>query len=470
MRVLVPVQPSNAHFWPITPTAWALQCAGHEVRVATHARYADSIRAAGLAPVALGDPSTSEPRTRPDARPPARPEEVLRFADVMGLDTEGREHWIAYYQWMLNSISDYLRIDLPYAAELVEFAQAWQPDLVLWDPFFACAPVAARACGAAHCRITICPDYCAWSFDRLAEHRDELVAAGLPENPQADMVRPLAEKYGIAYDDELLYGQWSIDPMPLGLGLTTSATRLPMRYVPFTGATDFPKWLHQRPRPPQRPRVALSLGDSTRRYIKGDWGRTPKILEAVAELDIEVVATLNGNQLDGVQHVPDNVRIIEWMPLTQLLPTCSAMIHHGGPSTFAAAWASKIPQIVCDSGETLMMRAVEAKPNALESGVYRIGFEFGVREDLVESVTHWEMPAKKLEATLTAGYVIAGGAGMRLNHLTQSVGEIREMIMRVVTEPSFRDGASTIFDTWLATPSPAEIVPLLERLTAEHRR
>lgn len=467
MRVLIPVQPSNSHFWPITPIAWALQCAGHEVRVATHARYAGSVTAAGLSVVALGDPSAVEPRTRPDARPPARPEEVLHYASVLGLDRTGTEHWIAYYQWMLNSISDYIRIDLPYPTELVEFAQAWRPDLVLWDPFFACAPVAARASGAAHCRISICPDYCAWSFDRLAEHKDELIAAGLHANPQAELIRPLAEKYGIEVDDELLYGQWTVEPIPPGLELITRGTRLPMRYVPYTGATDFPSWLHQKPR---RPRLALTLGDSTRRYIKGDWGRTPKILEAVAGLDVDLIATLTSPQLEGVAHIPDNVQTIEWMNLTQLLPTCSAVIHHGGPSTFAAAWAANIPQIVCDSDESLMLRPVETEANSTADGVYRIGFEFGIRENLTEKVTHWEMPAKKLEATPTSRYVMAAGAGTQLNHLTQSADEIADMITRVLTEPSFQEGADYLYDTWLARPSPAEVVPLLERLTMQHRR
>jgi len=467
MRVLFTTYPSHAHLWPVVPCAWALQSAGHEVRVATHASFTGSVAAAGLTPVALGDSQEVEARLRPDAKAPARPEEVLRFADVLGLDDEGREHWIAYYQWLLNPISDYVRVDLPYAAELIGFARGWQPDLVIWDPTFACGPVAARACGAAHARMLLGPDYLAWSMDRLAERRDAVRAAGLLENPQAELVRPLAERYGIEVDDELLYGQWSLDPMPPGMALPTSATKLPMRYVPFTGAALLPQWLYERPR---RPRVALSLGESTRRFIKGDWGRTPKIIEAVADLDIELIATLNGLQMESIDHVPDNVRTIEWVTLTHLLPTCSAIIHHGGIGTFAASAALKVPQIVCDTGETLMLRPVEVDPRTMEDGTYRIGFEFGVNEEVVETVTTWELPAKKLEATPTSTYVTGRGAGTRLNHVTQSVDEIRKMILGVVTEPSFQDGAQAVFDDWLAMPSPADIVPLLERLTAEHRR
>jgi glycosyltransferase len=467
MRVLFTSYPSHAHVWPIVPCAWALQSAGHEVRVASHARFAGSISATGLTPVALGDAAAEEARTRPDARAPSRPEQVRHFADVLGLDEPGLERWIAYYQYMLNPISDYVRTDLPYEGELVEFARAWQPDLVLWDPVYAGGAVVARACGAAHARMCLAPDYPGWCMDRLAERREQVRAAGLPENPQADLIRPMATKYGVEVDDELLYGQWSVEMVPPGMALETSAVRLPMRYVPYNGAEVLPTWLYRQP---DRPRVALSLGESTRRYIKGDWGRAPKILEAVADLDIELVATLNSVQLEEVESLPDNVRAIDWVTLNHLLPTSSMLLHHGGIGTFAAACAANVPQIVCDTDESLMLRPVEVDPRTMQEGTYRIGFEFGVSEEVVETVTTWELPAKKLEATPTADYVTGRGAGLRLNHQKQSPDEIRAMIQQVLTEPSFQAGAQTVYDDWLAMPSPAKVVGMLERLTAEHRR
>lgn len=481
MRVLFTVYPSFAHLWPIVPCAWALQSAGHEVRVATHASFADAVAGVGLSPVGLGDPNANEARMRPDAKAPPGPEDVLHYAEVLGLDEEGREHWIAFYQYLLNAVSDYVRTDLPDASDLVSFAKVWKPDLVIWDPTFASGPVAARACGAAHARFLMGPDCFAWSMDKLAERRAELQAAGLSENPQADLVRPLAEKYGIEVDDELMYGQWSIDPLPPGLGLPNSSTRISMRYVPYSGTETLPEWLYEQP---ERPRIALTLGESTRRFIKGDWGRTPAIMEAVADLDVDVIATLNELQMDGVGTLPANVRRIEWVPLTYLLPTCSAIIHHGGMGTFAASIAFKVPQIVCDTDESLLIRAVEEEPSAglcprcagageqgaLDSGTYRVGWEFGVREEAREKVTQWEMPAKKLESTPTANYVLGRGNGVRLDHRTQSVDEIRKSILQVVTEPAFQDGTEAAYQEWLSRPSPHEIVPMLEKLTEANRR
>ncbi|MFD8237383.1 nucleotide disphospho-sugar-binding domain-containing protein, partial [Streptomyces sp. NPDC059696] len=98
--------------------------------------------------------------------------------------------------------------------------------------------------------------------------------------------------------------------------------------------------------------------------LKGDWGRTAKLLEAVAELDIEVIATLNDNQLAESGPLPDNVHTLDYVPLDQLLPTCSAVIHHGSTGTFAAASAAGLPQVVCDTDEPLLLFGVVSVPSS----------------------------------------------------------------------------------------------------------
>lgn len=458
MRVLFTPYPSRAHLLPTVPLAWAFQSAGHEVRVASHSTFADTIAAAGLTPVPLGEPEVDEARMRDDAQQPRHPDDVLRFADVLGLSTAEREHWINFYQYFLNPIADYVRVDLPDAADLVEFSRSWQPDLVLWDELFYCGPVAARASGAAHARFMLGPDVIAFSMERLAARRAEVRAAGLPENPLADLVRPLAQKYGLDVDDELLLGQWTLDPLPEGYGPATGTRKVRMRYVPYNGADVTPDWLHTQP---ERPRVALTLGESTRRFIPGDWDRTPRILEAVDGLDIEVVATLNDLQLHDIERVPDNVRIIEWVPLTQLLPTCSAIIHHGGPGTFSAAHAFAVPQLVCDTEESILLR-----PERQEVGAFQVGREFGVREQTEVEMINWVLPAKKLEATITSDYVIGAGSGVRLNHRALSTEEIGKLILSVVDDPSYRNAARAAQQVSQAVPSPAEVVSTFERFIA----
>src|SRR5262249_33834850 len=44
--------------------------------------------------------------------------------------------------------------------------------------------------------------------------------------------------------------------------------------------------------------------------------------------------------------LPDGVRHFAWVPLSKLLPHASALVHHGGIGTSAAALAAGIPQVV----------------------------------------------------------------------------------------------------------------------------
>src|SRR5262245_39024275 len=123
MRVIFAVYPSRSHFFPVVPYAWALQSAGHEVRVAAPGVFADVIAATGLTPVPLSELSAPEVRLRGDAAPPAGPEETMAYANAMGLNPIEREQWIVFYQYMMVPLSDYLRLDVPDASQLVGFAQ-----------------------------------------------------------------------------------------------------------------------------------------------------------------------------------------------------------------------------------------------------------------------------------------------------------------------------------------------------------
>lgn len=471
MRVLFAVYPNSlAHLYGAVPLAWAFQSAGHEVRVAAHASAAEQIMTTGLTPVALGDPDGPPIRLTDDGDPPRDSEEVERYARVMGLDRKERERWITFYQYLFVPISDYIRLDRSEAADMVEFARSWKPDLVLWDVTVPGAAVAARACGAAHARLANGEDVLAFSLQKLAQNRDRLRTAGLDENPLATMMRPLAERYGMEVDHEMLVGQFTVDAMPPGLSLQLmSTTRVYMRHIPYAGPEVFPKWLHERP---QRPRIVLSLGESTRRFIVGDWDRAPRILEALGGLDVDVIATLNSAQLEGVEKVPDNVRTMDWVNLVHLLPTSSALIHHGGIGTFSAAVAAKVPQLVCDvEEESLLLRRVDAPTEERKIGSYHQGIELGLREETAPTVpaVHWELPPKKIEAGPVSDFVIARNAGARLDHRAQTIEEMRELILRVATEDQYRQGAAAVYEQWMGTPSPSDIIPVLERMTNQFR-
>ncbi len=441
MRVIFTPWPAKAHLYPIVPLAWALQSAGHEVRVAAHPDLADSVAALGLLPVALGD---GEPI--PEFKATADLEAALDRLHTALDPAPAESHlWDALRAFCLPLMWDFHPLNGDAAAidpcvrDLVSFAQHWQPDLVLWDACFPSGAVAARASGAANVRMLWGVDYWGWLTDRLAERRDTL-PADVPTTLMADTIRPVAERYGVAVDDELLLGQWTIDPTPTGMRLQTSARTVPMRWVPFTGTATVPTWLYAKP---ERPRVTVSLGVSMRAYYKESQERVASLLEMVSTMDVDVVATLNKQQLEGISSLPDNVRTVDYLPLTLLLPSTSAFIHHGGNGSFAAAATAGVPQLI--TSDTNTFTATDAS---------------GVEHTFVAQ--HPDVPT-------TTAYLERHGAGLTLNHQESTVPEMRDRLERVLHEPSFRRGAAALQDDVLATPSPVDLVPLLER-TALSRR
>jgi glycosyltransferase (activator-dependent family) len=424
MRVLFAVWPMSAHLYPVVPLAWALQGAGHEVRVASHPALTESVTAAGLTAVPLADADTMPPLSAV-GQFMVGDEERGRLAEALGIGPGDEDAWQMFSDYALAALRIFHTSDVPSALapgveQLVDVARSWQPDLVLWDQWPAAA-VAAGLCGAAQARTLWGPDYCGWARARFLE-RGGALALGV-EDPLVDVVRPIAEHYGLAVDEELLLGQWSVDPTPAPMRLCTGARTVPVRRVPYTGVGAVPGWLH---RASKRPRVALSLGMSGRLF-HNNTAMIADMLETVGGLgaEVEVVATLNEAQLAG-QRVPDNVRTVDYLPLNQLLPSCSAIIHHGGGGTLSAAVAHRVPQLVLQ-----------------DEGV---------------------------EGPAYARYLTARGAGLTLDHKAQSPEEMRARILSVLRQPRFRTGADTLHADWLAMPSPHDIVPVLEGLTARYRR
>jgi glycosyltransferase len=317
---------------------------------------------------------------------------------------------------------------------MVALLREWRPDLVIWDPCMPGAGVAARVCGARHARYTG-PDIVGWcieTFDRLTSGPD----APTVDNPFVETVRPMAEKYDVPIDRETLFGQFTINPMPPAINLPVSTRMIPVRWLPHTQQDALPDWLYPVP---NRPRVALSLGVSVRSYLNADWSYVAVLLDALSELDIEVVATLNDTQLTAVSSIPDNVRVVDYIALDQLLPTCSALIHHGGLATLIAAGCARVPQLVVD----FLDREIVAE--ASEDGV---------------SVPRYAL------APTTSAYVNGHGAGEVLDLSKPSIDGIRTQVTRILTEPSFRDGAARLHADLLASPSPGDIVAVLEKLAS----
>ncbi|MFG2760521.1 activator-dependent family glycosyltransferase [Streptomyces wuyuanensis] len=434
MRVLFTTFAARSHLYAQVPLAWALRSAGHDVRIASQPDLADDITRTGLTAVPLGEPLNQAEDAAVDERAldpeyAANPHAVdmSTWTEILDIaETSADRLTPDYVQGVFAAwgplILRYLSWEM--TDELVRYARAWRPDLVVWDPLTYAGPIAALASGAAHARML-------FALDLIGGMRRHHLAA-LRERPAALRDDPMSEwmgwtlaEYGLPFDEEAVTGHWTIDPVPDSLALPVDGVRVPVRFVPYNGPSVLPAWVH---RPPKRPRVCVTLGVSDQEVFGRDRVPVAEIISAAAELDVEVVATLNAAQVASLgNRLPGNVRVVDFVPLDALLPSCAAVISHGGSGSFHTALAHGVPQIIV--------------PNRLWDTVLK---------------------AQRLEEA---------GAGLRVSDANRvSAVELRTLLARVLDEPSFAERAARLRGEMLATPAPGDIVPTLERLTALHRR
>ncbi|MET7996153.1 activator-dependent family glycosyltransferase [Amycolatopsis sp. NPDC005232] len=416
MRVLFATHAERSHFYSMVPLAWALRAAGHEVRVVSQPALSGDITAAGLTAVPVGTDH--------------RMAEILKELNTAdwssgltdsssALTHDGRiepdatwagqgvlyRAFVEYYMRGVNNDS--------YVDGLVDFARYYRPDLVIWEPFTFAGPVAAKAVGAAHARLVWGPDLLLQMrqvFLRTrADQPSELVA-----DPLETWLKPFLERSGAEFGPDVATGQWTIDPCPAGVRVPLGLDLLPMRYVPYNGPAVVPSWLNADP---VKPRVCLTSGMSLREQTGRD-ALGIADLAAFAELDIELVATIKlGADVDRAS-IPDNVRVVDFVPMHALLPSCSAIVHFGNGGTWSTALHAGVPQLVIAS--------------------------------------NWEVLHK-------AKHLAATGAGACVSDLS----ELPAALAGMLADPSVAAAAARLRDEEvLSQPSPGEVVAELEKRCA----
>lgn len=430
MRVLFLTCPNKTHLYAMAPLAWALQTAGHQVRVASQldpAEFtAEDIARTGLTGVSIGEEvnlgamvaeGAGDPPPEPEPAVIDGPFEQRRKSvqsDYLDVDPHAELDLLARFHFRFfnpDSVID----------DAVRYARSWQPDLVIWDGMtmaFA-GPIAALASGAAHARFV-------FGTDALVQLRGADTAQGSTGDPIREVMQPILDRFGLAFDEEMVLGQWSINTMPSWVWQPPDVDYLTMRAVPFNGPALLPQWLQEAP---DRKRVCITLGLAYRELNAGP--SAMDLLEAIADLDIEVVVTIGAEQLAELPRVPDNVRAVEFVPMTALLPTCSAIVHHGGHGTFISAVEHGVPQLVVPGkfGHDKWWGPV-AMANGLEeqgAGVY----------------------------VSDPGRLTAAG--------------LRESLLQVLKDEDYGANAARLAAQSAQAPSPNDVVPAIELLTAQHR-
>ncbi|MFI7394429.1 nucleotide disphospho-sugar-binding domain-containing protein [Streptomyces tendae] len=406
MRVLLTTWAWPSHLFPMVPLGWALQAAGHEVRVAVGPGLTDAVSRAGLCPVTVRDD-----------------------ADLVGMSTApALNSWHHQQRWtsdwydrpeLLSPAQREMYTALGHkqtamAAAMVDgvldFAREWRPDLVVHDAVTFAGLVAGAVLGVPTAATL-------WGNIAIPRHQRDPLTGELAADFTA-----LFERFGVAPKPEP--DLW-IDPCPPRMGLPSPEPRLTTRFVPYNGPGGCPDWLRV---PAGRRRVCVTWGITTGRIqADGDTGIFDQVAEAVSGLDAEVVFALSAAQRDRLGAATADVRVVEALPLHLLLPSCAAVVHQGGGGTTMTAVWSGTPQLIVSPRPEQMMTG-----DRLE--------RLGAARHLLRS---------ELTADPAAGTKALRGA-----------------LLDLLDDAAYARGAAELRDEQRAQPSPADHVPRLEELAA----
>jgi UDP:flavonoid glycosyltransferase YjiC (YdhE family) len=312
MRVLCCALPLEGHVRPLLPLGTALVEAGHEVRVATGLDLHARVREAGLIPVAAG---------------PSFADAFAATAHLSGLgELSPTQRGAATFSRVMAPAK------LP---DLERIVAEWQPDLVVHECTDLAAPIAARSAG----------------LPAVTQGWGMVPLPGLTVPSPADVAN-LWRSRGLEPEPYAgIFGTLHLHPVPPSLqpdAHVPVGRLLPMRLdsAAAPGAA-LPAWAERLGRG-VRPAVYVSLG--THPYFsRPEFFRT--ILDGLAQLDLEVVATLGEhNDPASLGRQPGNVHLERWLPLARLLPYCSLVVCHAGSGTLLASLAAGLPLLLLPRG------------------------------------------------------------------------------------------------------------------------
>jgi UDP:flavonoid glycosyltransferase YjiC (YdhE family) len=315
VRVLIVTWGWRSHLYPLVPLGWAVRASGDEAMVASHPSMVGPITAAGLPAVAVG-PEVDFAEVFGGQVGPVRGGGRPDFAGAPGSRTIAAE---------VTADGGVARLADALLPDLVAFARAYRPDLIVYEQLNIAAVVAAAALGVPAVRHLWGPD----SSTELALDEETVIA-------------PRSARFGVS--SVRLTGTLTLDPCPPQLQVTLTGPSRPVRFVPYNGAAVLPDWLWS---PPTRPRICLTWGTMIAGLDLHEHFGVPAVLRALAGLDAEIVLALETAQHARLGDLPANVRLVRPpLALHLLLPSCQLLIHQGGAGTMMTGLAAGVPQLI----------------------------------------------------------------------------------------------------------------------------
>ncbi|WDM16886.1 DUF1205 domain-containing protein [Streptomyces lavenduligriseus] len=409
MRVLFTPYPWASHYYQMVGLVWAFRATGHEVRIAVPPSLTGAVTGSGAIAVPVGGSYdlnagiTDLVRARHELdRPDNRNErgelrpEVRRT--LLGL-----------------RMVPHTRAAEDIAGDLVAFARAWRPDLVIYDPLVYGAPLAAAAARAPVVRHL-------WGPDMTRNIVMPGCGVSAQDDPRAAWPEDLAalyERYGAKPQADV--AARTLDNCPESLQLPGVPNRLPMRFTAYNGSAVAPAWLSE---PPARPRVCVTWGSAATALLGDGTFLVPRILDALSGLDVEIVVAVKEADAARIPDLPARTRIVTGMPLELIMPSCDAIIHQSGSGTTLTAALHGIPQLT------------------------------------LPQVADQSLVSERLART---------GAGIGLASDETEPHAIKAAAQRLLVDGEHRMAALRLREEMLAQPTPSETVPTLADLVATHQ-
>ncbi|MDQ7803498.1 DUF1205 domain-containing protein [Amycolatopsis sp. A133] len=384
MRILFTTWAWPSHYYPLVPLAWACRAAGHDVRVISQPALGPVITRSGLPAVTTGRDL-----------PLLSSESMRGFEYLLSIPGISLE-WEDLRQHGPATVALYVEMAESMTADVISYARSWRPGLIVHDPTTYAGPLAAATLGVPAVRHVWGIDYPSLS----SEFEPEALAG-------------LLRRFGLGEVGTL--GDATVDPCPPSLQRARPVRTLAMRYVPYNGPGAAPGWLLE---PPARPRVCVTWGTSTTRICGAGRFGVPQVLDALAGLDVDVVAAISAPERELLADRP-GVRVVSDLPLHLVMDSCDLVIAQGGGGTLMTAACAGVPQL------------------------------------LLPLLTDQLYNSRRLAAS-GAGIMLTGAA----------TGDIREAAGALLGDPRYRRAAAGLRDEARAQPAAGEVVRALERLTA----
>jgi UDP:flavonoid glycosyltransferase YjiC (YdhE family) len=346
VRLLFTTHPAYGHFHPLLPLASAARDAGHDVRVATSARFAPVVEAAGFPAIRVGlDWLEADKSTIPDELRPA-PDSTL-------------EQYFA--QQFVTAPAE------PFARGVVGHAATWRPDLVVRERTEFGGSIAAAALGIPVAAVQVAsPSLMTPAVFAAIDGPYNQARAGLGLGPDESLAA-LRSQVVLSFAPPSLHDPRA--PLPSGF--------VSFRPVALDRSTGdrLPAWADVLGR--TRPLVYATLGTV---FNNPDYELPffPSVLAGLGDEPLDLVVTVGPN-VDPERLGPQaaNVRVVSYIPQSLLFPRCAVIVCHGGFGTVLAAIEHGLPLLVVPFGadQPINARSVE-----------RLGLGLVIEEDDVTPV------------------------------------------------------------------------------------